>query len=479
MNYTFNKKFILTLVLFVLFSLVILEIYLNYGVGWDFVAHYLSARALISSNFTNFVHSAVAKNQTSINFGIIETKKLYFETYRAPLSIVIMAIIELFLSKYIILLYLFLMVILLFIGSFYLSKSLNIEFILLSSLLLMPYLFIFPFIINSEEMLSLSLMLIALGFILKGKWQAGIFLGLASLSKYTSLIFLPLLLFSGSKKKIIYSYLAFGITTLPWFLFNYVFFGNPIYSYLSSIQVSLESSVPSTISIISLLILFANFIPAIFAIILFQYKKLIGNKIKKPINKIKKIYATDPKLFPITVFFILSIIEFIILGTHEDIFDQTRYAYFLYASIAIILSIYITKIRSFANEKDKYKTILYIIYIFSFVLMILSVLILYVNHGQILGINKMSILYQFRQSNITITSFNVGNCSVISNDWVYLRYYGISAFSPYSHTLNSSNYLKITFNNIGTSPNAIQTQNDKILYHNSNFTIFSNRSSNC
>ncbi len=476
-----NQKLVLTLLLFVLFGVVITQLYYTYGVGWDFVAHFLSSKAILSKNFTNFLTNIISNNQTSIKFGILESKELYFEIYRAPLSIILFSIIDLVSVNYALIIYLLLMVIFLFVSIFYISKSMKIEFMVISSLLILPYLFSFPFFVNSEEILSLIFMLFALGLQIKGKWYSGIFLGLAGLSKYTALIFLPMLLFQTDKKKILYSYVGFGLVTLPWLIFNYAFFGNFFYSYFSSISVSLESSPISMPSVISLLIIIINFIPGIIILTIAKRKNLLNynlrEKIKKPIYKIRNFYLKERAYFITIIFSILSLILFVILGFHESVFDQTRYAYFLYTSIALLIAINITTLKEKGNTRKKYKLSVYTLYAFSLICMVGTIILISINISNLIGVSNLSFFRIFNQNQNILQSYNLQNCSIISNDWVYLRYYNISAFSPYGYIKNSSKYPKLIFNYFGTSPNAISTYNDSVLFKNENFTLFVNKSS--
>ncbi|MEM0201092.1 MAG: hypothetical protein QXD23_01680, partial [Candidatus Micrarchaeaceae archaeon] len=144
-----------------------------------------------------------------------------------------------------------------------------------------------------------------------------------------------------------------------------------------------------------------------------------------------------------------------------------------------LLALSITKIRNTKNGLYKYKIFLSISYSFSFISMLILFLLISSNYGSNFSINKGSINNAFLLANNSITSFGIHNCDYISNDWVYLRYYKISAFSPYGYPIKTKNYSIIIFDNLGTSPNAISTQNNQILYKTQNFTIFSNKSEKC
>ena len=166
-----DKKFFAFCLLFLLLGAVVLKVSSVYGVGWDFVAHYVSSKAVFANGFFNTVKTVKLANGTSANFGIIETRNTYFEFYRAPLSILVFAFMNPVFGLSSILAYLVLMVMLLLCAVSYFSKSFNLDYLLVGSLVVLPYLVIFPFMVNSEEMLSLSLVIIALALLKKGKWQ--------------------------------------------------------------------------------------------------------------------------------------------------------------------------------------------------------------------------------------------------------------------------------------------------------------------
>ncbi len=205
-------EFALAALLFTLLAVVILTVYANYGIGWDFMAHYLGAKSILNPSFPGALSSIIA--QTKLGYGAsIISKSLYFEIYRAPLSTAVLAFLIIAFNTYSISAYLVLMVIMLFAATIYASRNLGINLMLLSSLVVLPYIVIFPFMGNSEELLSLSLVIATLALEAKGKWQSGAALALACMAKYTALIFLPLLLLTGSRKRILYAYAAFALVT--------------------------------------------------------------------------------------------------------------------------------------------------------------------------------------------------------------------------------------------------------------------------
>ena len=477
-----DKKIILMVILFFLLAIVITKLYMVNGVDWDFIAHYLSAKSADSSNFVTILRNAVATGRTYMNFGIVETKSSYFESYRAPLSIAIFMILYPILGNYSIIAYLIIMVLLLFYATIYFSKKFKINYIVAGALIVLPYIVIFPFIVNSEEMLSLSLMIIALSLEADNKWQSGIVFGLACLAKYTTLIFLPIILLLNGRKNIFKGYVSFVFVTLPWLIFNYLVYGNPIYSYLSSINVSLESSAPSAISITALFNILINFLPAFLIIGVFIYFDIRKNDFKIT-KKIKKNFLIDKKTWLLLLFFVFSCIEFIILGLHEDVFDQTRYAYFLYASLGFLIGYIITKIIELSiknNRTMQYKIISksdIVLFSFSVISMLGTFYFLSINSNS--GIYLGSGNPVFNTVVIDLKNINLYNCSFVSNDWVYLRYYNITAFSPYYYNSSIKNYPSIVLNQIGTAPNGVYINPNENVYKNANFNIYFNKTLKC
>ncbi len=86
---------------------------------------------------------------------------------------------------------------------------------------------------NGNELLAASFVLITIGLVARKSAKAGIFAALAGLAKYDSLVIIIILPFlkKNKAKAVLYGILV----TTPWLLFNYLFFGNPIESYLFQI----------------------------------------------------------------------------------------------------------------------------------------------------------------------------------------------------------------------------------------------------
>ncbi len=148
----------------------------------------------------------------------------YFEPFRSPLMPFTMSIFSFFgwkSSEYI---YIVLVSFLFMVSSVKLAESLKLNKNIFYLLSLNPYILIMG-MINGTELLSLSFLELFIAYLIKNK-NSGVFLGLASLSRYTCISFFPLLLFHRNIKSIIKNFILFVIPFIPWFIYNYIKFGN-------------------------------------------------------------------------------------------------------------------------------------------------------------------------------------------------------------------------------------------------------------
>ena len=88
-----------------------------------------------------------------------------------------------------------------------------------------------------------------------------------------------------------------------------------------------------------------------------------------------------------------------------------------------------------------------------------------------LGISPGSSNPVFVDGANVIKALNLSNCNFVSNDWVYLRYYNISAFSPFEYNETISSYPSILFYSIGPNSTAVKAYNTGTNYAYGNFSI--------
>tara|TARA_Y100000310_G_scaffold337515_1_gene424747 strand:+ start:2487 stop:3803 length:1317 start_codon:yes stop_codon:yes gene_type:complete len=93
-------------------------------------------------------------------------------------------------------------------------------------------------LIEGTELLSLALLQLFLAALLRDKLWSGVWLALACLSRYTLVIFFPLLLLHSEWRRRIGSMLLFCVPFLPWFVYNKIEWGNIFYSIASSVALN-------------------------------------------------------------------------------------------------------------------------------------------------------------------------------------------------------------------------------------------------
>lgn len=219
------------------------------------------------------------------------------------------------------------------------SSALKVDKLLSYALMLSPFFIYFSILVNGTEILSVSFLLITLGLLYKKSPLAGLFLGLAALSKYPNLIFLPLLLFSGNRKKIVTAFLLLVLVTIPWLAFNYTFYGNPLYAYLSSVSLNVTSNNPISIPIVPFLM--GLVLPMLFFFVGLAHMK--SKNIKEIPIKLKSALKGNRFTKISVAFSCLAILGYFVITLHTDYFGQIRYAYLIYTSASLFVLIILQK----------------------------------------------------------------------------------------------------------------------------------------
>jgi hypothetical protein len=193
--------------------LVVLFFLIKYSmtVNWDFMSYFLNAKYLFSDG-------------------------QYFEWYRAPLVPVLIGLFSIFTWKLAGWIFIGFLFGLHGFATYFFSKKFKLDYVLFYLLSLVPCFFIYG-IETGTEVLTFSLILLALTYL----GFFGIFLGLAFLTRYTNVIFLPLILFLKDKKKILWNVLLFSVIVGVWFLHNWIVTGNPFHSFINSYALNVGS----------------------------------------------------------------------------------------------------------------------------------------------------------------------------------------------------------------------------------------------
>jgi hypothetical protein len=354
--------------------------------------------------------------------------------------------------------------------------------LLLSSVVAGPFIISYTILYNGNEILASSFVLLTIGFIIAKQKKAGIFAGLMGLSKYASLFLLPLILFLRKPKEILKAIFLIILVTLPWLVFNYLAYGNPLKSYF----VQLAETQPQSNTIVM-------FLSTVFSIIKYPLAILIiglimityletsrkRNKELKLTQTIKDFLKSQKGMVTIS-FFILALLEFGFVYSKTQ--GPIRLGYMLYLSTAVIAVVIISasslgKLNiNFSRKRYEIKDVIpYLAFSTSLIL----ILMLYSSWMQ-LHFNIMGNLgfksNQYVQAVSALKSHNLSDCSIVSNAWPYMNYYNVTAYSPYYCNSTVLKMPVVVFNNEGVSNYCIGTTanitNISQTFRYTNFSIY-------
>ncbi len=181
-------------------------------IGWDFSVYVLNAKYWFANGS-------------------------YFEIERAPLMSLIIGALSVFTWKIAEYLYIILVSTLFFFSSVKLAEVFRVDKFIFYLFSLNAFVLVYG-LVEGTDLLALSLLGLFLAYLLKNDWKAGLFLGLACLTRYTFVIFLPLLLFHRKIRSFIYSCLSYCLVFLPWFVYNKIVYENIFYSIASSVALN-------------------------------------------------------------------------------------------------------------------------------------------------------------------------------------------------------------------------------------------------
>ncbi len=469
MKYTLADLFpILPIIIILAFALTdAISVYHIGGVNWDFIAEILYAKAILAPNF----YLALFKGNLNavINYG----NKFYFETIRPPLIGVLMIPFILLGGDTFVPLYLTFTLMMLLLSVFYLSKILETDPLLLTLLFFTPYVIFYFLMLNGAEIVSMCFVLVSIGLILKRRWDSGIMLAIAGLAKYDSLIFLLLLPLLPEKVRT-KAFASFVLTTMPWLIFNTIVFHNPIYSYLSSIHAfNADAQGVFNVGLIfeSLRLALPDLIPAfiIFALlVLFRY---LNNR-KNLRKTATQIFALDYRYRVVFATLIIGLFGWLLTAISGSINDLPREAYLIYFGIALLLGILITDLSNVKIKLPFNKPI----YVYA------SAVLFIVSLGMLLSAhNSLYTNYVFgpygsanpslRNVSNALQTKGLINCSVVSNNWVYLDYVGVRAHFPYYYNATVQGYPIVYFTNMGSNSTPINFDNVTTRLNYTNFYI--------
>lgn len=436
---------------------VLIAVYNNEGMGWDFVDDYLGARTLLNGYFYNAVHpfnisvSHTFSNGATLVFAnnqLVTTQGIYIVFARSPLAWLFIAIAMLIDKGISIQLYIFVLLLIMAVSIFFVSKKMSLNPLILAGLMFSYFVVRWTVLYNSEELLSTGFLFLFVGLVAEKDKLSGIGAAVAGMAKLTNLILLPMLLLLSDKRKIILGIVLFAIFTLPFIAYMYLFYGYSLLAYqLSFFTNFLVMPVVNYGNGLGLLALILAY-PVLILMIVLAFGLL-------SIGRAGLFAAIDPrsshKYAVAYSFMLLSTIGFIVGYPHLGL--PMRFGYMPYSSIALFTALVISSIGE-ARVFRGYNLNLvsqYALPLISF--LILSALFLQVssgNYGGWLGPahTKNPDIVRAAQ---WIHNSNISSCAIVSNVWPFMNFYNITAYASDSYCNATQLRLPYMFSTAGTN----------------------------
>ncbi|MEM0154504.1 MAG: hypothetical protein QW814_01565 [Methanothrix sp.] len=452
--------------LLILGSAIIFRINAVGGYYWDFTAHMLYAKALDNAAF----YSSIANHTSAL--AISYENIFYVEWFRAPLMSVLM-VPFLGIGTYGPMYYVVAELALLIIASIYAADAISSDRFLMLAMLFTPYVVIYLTLLNGAEILSMALLLFGIGLAARGKWQAGLLLGLAGLAKYFSSLFILLLLFLPKRERL-RGFISYIAVLAAWFAVNFATFGNPIESYLQSFYEAFiiykvsESSIAGA-AIQSFSIIFTYLLPFMVAAAIVAIF-LIRNR--SPYDKKTRFFGHSLEYSEkiVIVSFLLALVGIAAVAIHASINNLPRWGYEIYACTALLLGVFFARV---AKLYGKHKRYINAAIAFAATIYILLLVVAYFGIAlhypfSTVGTNNATIINAVEE----LKNLGIANCSMVSNAWVYLRYYNIPAHYPGDLNSTSDRYPAVIIDNIGIDANSIGIEGYSVAYLGKNYGIY-------
>ncbi|MGC8730105.1 MAG: hypothetical protein ACP5RP_01870 [Candidatus Micrarchaeia archaeon] len=444
------------------------------GPGWDLIVHMLNAETMLKHSFYMCMLNGCGVYNGTQTFYYSS----YFEPERAPMSSLAIIPLYIILGKNCLLAYELIVLAAYLSSIYYLAKSFKVRQVFAYISLATPY-FAFFLSFNGAELLSLVFISFGLSLLYKRSTYSGIFFGLAFVSKYTTIIFAPMLLLLMKPRKILASSGLAFIPSLAWILFQALFMHSPLASYSLSFILAKYNSSFLGLNLASLAIVAAyplllislalafnmEAIKGLIAQLCSGFKKnlwLILRLAKARVETTSSIYL----LLIICAFLILAIADYLFLSNTEALV-QARLGYTLSFALGLVALFLL-------SLEEAQKTCLLIKFSsisFLFLLMLYGVYFATSSsHDLSYSVKNPAVV----QAKSELYSLGYENCRIISNNWVYLLYVGVDAFPQYYPNSTNLLYPIVVFYNSSalTSPASIvNLSSSNPIFKSRNFSI--------
>jgi len=360
----------------------------------------------------------------------------YFEWIRNPLTAALIGIFSIFTWKLAPYFYIIFVSFLHFYSSLKIAERFDLNKTIYYLLSLSPFLLL-EGLKNSTELLTLSLVQLFLANF--NNLYAGIFFGLAFLSRYTSIGLIPLILFLKKPKKIVIFALIFLLIISPWLIFNYIKTGNALTSIADSYALN---------------VLFRDYINDKFPVreFLMNFSYLLILSFIGLAKKIKNLNKND---FLMLLLLILVLISFYKTPVKSY---TLRYVFLILIPLTYFSTIVLQKIK---------KKLIYLIFAIS---LITSFFITAYSYSDNLKNYEQALPY-------------LENCSTYSNNWIYLDYLGKNTRSDlykeqFKSKIEKGDRILMYYNDLENPyiKNESFIKNLQIITRNDKFILFGNES---
>jgi hypothetical protein len=397
----------------ILVALPLITIYVIFhfrGPQWDLIAHSLLGRTAL-----NYIALHNVNIHPAFIGEYLNNLVYYNEPYRAPLATPIFATLSVFFSETV-LPYMVIVYAAAVLALYKTGRALRIDTLILFAAFLNPYALYFFFVPNGMEGLSIIFVLLGITALAKRSSTSGIFFGLASLAKYPAIIFLPLIILLWDRKKITFAATFEFLMLLPWLLFNYIVYGNPIYSYLAAVSNVITSGGYAAVHPLAVLAVVAY--PAAFAAAAFVLWHRRHGRLNVRIGYRGKV---------LLAFAALALVGYAFVLPHNDFFTQERFGYLFFTALVLLSVSFLSKetMHKAAAKRN--------IAIIAIAILCVGLAYTYITSNTAIvkyyNPNNPDNIYQAAYGQLSNLGFE--NCRFITNAWVPMLYQQMSAYSPF------------------------------------------------
>ncbi len=336
----------------------------------------------------------------------------YFEPFRTPIMPLLLTVFAIFgwaASEYI---YIVIISAFFAYSSVKLADSMKINKNLFYILLLNPYLLRLG-LANGTEMLSIAFLMLFIANIVSKK-DSGHWLGLACLSRYNIVFFLPLIVLHKNIRKIIKNCIFFAIPFIPWFAYNYYKFGNIFMSIADSYanNIALRDYIHQSFNFLHLKMALNFLIPLVIGGIIYAIYLIIIDLRKNKTLKgaVKTVFDSRVGEIIMLVLFFATIYQYAGIPIKD-----VRYLFNLVLPAAYFSVLAINYVASKTSLKR-----IKLAFAIGAILLTLAAI------PSITEYEKKNVYFDAIDK---IESFGIGDCGLMSNAWVFLSYLGKTSVS--------------------------------------------------